>query len=310
MALFEKAFQKTMGHEGGYSFDPTDLGGETYRGIARRYHPSWDGWDIIDEVKKTTDPNSNTFERIMAGNSDLQESVKKLYKQLYWDRFWGDRISSQVIANELFDTGVNMGVGRAVEFLQASINLISKNQIAEDGAFGPRTLESLAEILSFGNEDSIAILLNIHQGNHYVNFMLRKPAQKKFAAGWIRRVELHISNLSSHDIRADLLHIDYRIAQIVCDLTVKVSEDFANRSLQGALNLLNRNRPDVYWPEITVDGIIGSQTLSTIEKCVSKKSSTSLEKMLCILLGRYVVKTCLEGSESDIVSGIDSFFRG
>lgn len=30
-------------HEGGYSNDPIDLGGETYKGIARNAHPNWQG---------------------------------------------------------------------------------------------------------------------------------------------------------------------------------------------------------------------------------------------------------------------------
>ena len=37
MADFNIAFEITMGHEGGYSFDKDDAGGETYRGISRRY---------------------------------------------------------------------------------------------------------------------------------------------------------------------------------------------------------------------------------------------------------------------------------
>ncbi|MFM7564688.1 MAG: glycosyl hydrolase 108 family protein, partial [Planctomycetota bacterium] len=39
MADFAIAFDETMINEGGYVDDPDDRGGETYRGVARRFHP-------------------------------------------------------------------------------------------------------------------------------------------------------------------------------------------------------------------------------------------------------------------------------
>ena len=51
MADFTKAYALTAAYEGGYVDDPEDAGGETYRGISRRYHPSWQGWQIIDTLK-------------------------------------------------------------------------------------------------------------------------------------------------------------------------------------------------------------------------------------------------------------------
>ena len=39
MADFNDAFDETMGHEGGYVNDSNDAGGETYRGISRRFNP-------------------------------------------------------------------------------------------------------------------------------------------------------------------------------------------------------------------------------------------------------------------------------
>ena len=51
MANFEEAYYKTMGHEGGYTDDPSDVGGETYKGIARTYNPDWDGWTVKKKKK-------------------------------------------------------------------------------------------------------------------------------------------------------------------------------------------------------------------------------------------------------------------
>ena len=123
MANFGKAYQATMGHEGGYSKDADDLGGETYRGIARKFNPGWTGWAKIDAAKRT-----RGFPTSLDRDTALQNDVSAFYKQHYWDKFQGDAIPNQAIADELFDTGVNLGIPRAVEFLQRALNTLNRNE--------------------------------------------------------------------------------------------------------------------------------------------------------------------------------------
>lgn len=52
MANFKIALDKVLSREGGYINDPDDKGGETYKGISRKYNPDWKGWRIIDNTKK------------------------------------------------------------------------------------------------------------------------------------------------------------------------------------------------------------------------------------------------------------------
>ena len=52
MAYFGDAFKKLSIKEGGYVNDKDDAGGETYRGISRKYNPTWQGWTMIDSYKK------------------------------------------------------------------------------------------------------------------------------------------------------------------------------------------------------------------------------------------------------------------
>ena len=52
MAIFEPAFKLLILHEGGYANNKNDIGGETYRGIARNYWPKWVGWKLIDHIKE------------------------------------------------------------------------------------------------------------------------------------------------------------------------------------------------------------------------------------------------------------------
>jgi len=55
--------------------------------------------------------------------------VKAFYKENYWDKFLGDEINSQEIADEIFDTSVNMGVERAVKFLQKALNYLNRDEL-------------------------------------------------------------------------------------------------------------------------------------------------------------------------------------
>jgi len=190
MADFIEAFEKTMGHEGTYAKDPDDTGGETYKGISRRYNPEWKGWVIIDKVKSHA-----KFPRILNSLPDLQDEVKSFYKQYYWDINKLDRFESQVIAEELFDTGVNMGRNRAAKFLQESLNYLNRNEksfddLAVDGIIGPATLRCLSFILLQNEEDLLLKVLNVLQGHFYLQYMKRNPSQEKFMRGWFNRVNL------------------------------------------------------------------------------------------------------------------------
>ena len=117
MSYFLDAYAVTLHHEGGYVNDPDDRGGETYKGISRVYNPSWDGWLSIDLEK-----NEHDFPKSLENNNALQNSVKKFYKLKYFDPYRGDDMP-QGLAMEMFDTSVNMGVGRAVKFLQIALNV-------------------------------------------------------------------------------------------------------------------------------------------------------------------------------------------
>ncbi len=194
MANFDEAFEKTAAIEGGYVFDPDDAGGETYKGISRRFNPSWKGWDRIDEIKRANS-RKKKFDKVFEQDESLQEEVLLFYKEAYWDKFWGDEIPVQEIAEELFDTGVNMGVRRAVGFLQEGLNLLNRNQrnytdIVEDGLFGKNTLKVLMAYLKIDDLSYLLKVMNILQGMHYIEYMRKSPKQEKYARGWLKRVKV------------------------------------------------------------------------------------------------------------------------
>jgi len=190
MANFEDAYYKTMGHEGGYTYDPDDAGGETYKGIARAYNPDWSGWSIIDSQK-----GSSYFPSCLDSDDDLQDSVHEFYKKYYWDVNKLDEVSSQAVGEEMFDTGVNMGISRAAKFLQRSLNYLNRNgslyaELIVDGKIGGKSLTAVDIVLGDGDETVLLTMMNVLQGEHYMNYMDSNPTQKKYARGWFKRVTL------------------------------------------------------------------------------------------------------------------------
>lgn len=185
---FGKALIKTLKYEGGYAFD--DLGGETYRGISRRYHPDWPGWVIIDRLKddsgKPIAPEADTT---------LEQSVRFFYESEYWEGIAGDNLLDQSIAEEVFDTSVFMGRGRAAEFLQRGLNALNKNRtlyvdLEVDSYIGPKTIGCLSIYLECQPPSFLLAVVNCLQGAYLFERMAKSPEQEKWVYGWLKRVQL------------------------------------------------------------------------------------------------------------------------
>jgi len=178
--MFSDAFDITMGIEGGYSNDAQDPGGETYRGISRRFFPSWPGWALIDKSGP--------------GAVGLDPLTESFYKQNFWDRFSGDDLPPEVAA-EMFDSAVNCGVGTAAKWLQRALNLLNRDgkdypEVVEDGGIGPATLRSLQALVNMEGTEVLLKVLNILQGAHYLEIMQKSPSQERWARGWLKRVAI------------------------------------------------------------------------------------------------------------------------
>ena len=126
MANFEIAYKRTAKFEGGYVNDPNDRGGETYAGISRMAHPKWAGWATIDGAKK-----EKNFPKNLSSNVVLQQQVRTLYRNNYWTPIWGDRIKRQEVANELYDFGVNAGVGTSIKLQQRQFKMKETGKMDE-----------------------------------------------------------------------------------------------------------------------------------------------------------------------------------
>jgi len=194
MADFDIAYGETEIREGGYVNDPVDKGGETHRGVARKFNGDWKGWPIIDKIKK--DHPADFKDRINASD-ELAELAKELFRIRYWNPVRGDEIPDQHIANKVFDTGVNQGVARSTRYLQEGLNLLNRNgknyaDIKVDGKFGDTTMTTLKAFLKLEEDrpDYLLKVLNLLQASFYMDIIRKDPTQERFARGWLNRVDL------------------------------------------------------------------------------------------------------------------------
>jgi lysozyme family protein len=163
---FEKAFRKTLDLEGGdkYTNIEGDNGGETKYGISKKAFPN-------EDIKNLT-----------------LERAKYLHYTYYWEPLKLDGVDSH-IAEEMYDTAFNMGVGTAIKILQDSINFLSpSNTLEVDGKMGPKTLESFKYWIN-KDEEALFRCLNGFQFMRFVQIVLHNNTQKKFSRGWMKRIQ-------------------------------------------------------------------------------------------------------------------------
>lgn len=172
MANFNISLQKILAHEGEYANDPVDPGKETFRGISRVYHSTWQGWQIIDQYKKM--PN---FPFNMANNVELDKQVELFYLYEFWLSLKADQIQNQTTADSIFDFSVNAGLKTSIELFQSII------ETKIDGIVGEKTLDKLNSL------DSGYFLpaFTVSKIRHYIAVIKKRPASKKYLYGWIIR---------------------------------------------------------------------------------------------------------------------------
>ena len=187
MASFPQAYALTAKVEGGYANNPNDRGGMTYAGVARNFWPKWSGWPIIDKLR-----TAGGFPRNLAASPELQAAVLAFYKENFWDVLNLDKVTSQAIANEVYDSAVNCGTAKAGVWLQRAVNVTNAGgtkapDVLPDGSVGRDTLAALNS-----HKAPLLVLkaLNILQGAHYITIAEGNKSQEQFINSWFSRVGL------------------------------------------------------------------------------------------------------------------------
>ena len=153
---FDSAFEKLIGHEGGYVDHPSDPGGRTKYGISQRAYP---GEDIP----------GMTLER-----------AKLIYRRDYWGPAGCDAVPD-AIRFDLFDMAVNAGVRSAIRCLQNAVGETA------DGIMGPLTIQAVqsmpgARLCARFNGARLEALTNL-------------PTWPAFGKGWTRRIAANLRSV-------------------------------------------------------------------------------------------------------------------
>ena len=150
---FERAFEKLLGHEGGFVDHPKDPGGATRYGITQRV------------------ARANGYAGDMR-NFPLAEA-KRIARKDYWDAMRADDMPDAV-RFDLFDAAVNSGVKQAAIWLQRAAGA------EPDGIIGPKTLLAVR----MADPQMLAKRFN----GHRLRFMTDLKTWGSFGKGWARRI--------------------------------------------------------------------------------------------------------------------------
>jgi lysozyme family protein len=175
MSLKNRVISKIITLEGGYVNDKEDSGGETKYGITKCIALFYGYKGSMRDL-----PKNRAF---------------YIYRRRYWDSMRLDDIESiagEVIVEELLDTAINMGVSRASEFLQRSLNALNNREknykdLIVDRNIGDATLSALKSFIRSRETKGCVVLskmLNSLQGAFYITLAERREKDEKFIYGW------------------------------------------------------------------------------------------------------------------------------
>jgi lysozyme family protein len=150
---FQLALDRILDHEGGYTNNPNDPGGETNWGISKRSYPALN-------IKELT-----------------REQAAVIYKKDFWDPLNLDKMPPG-IPYQLFDFAINSGIGTAIRYYQRALG------VADDGHWGPVS-QAASENVSLTDQ---MLLLNAER----LEFMTKLKVWPTFSRGWARRIALNM----------------------------------------------------------------------------------------------------------------------
>ena len=150
---FDEAFEILIGHEGGYSNNPHDPGGETMWGVTLRVARAHGYYGPMRDMPR--------------------DVAKDIYRRSYWSPIRADDLP-EAVRFDAFDTAVNSGVEQSAKFLQRAVG------VTDDGIIGPQTLAAVRA--------ADPQLIDKRFNGHRLRFMADLKVWPTFARGWARRI--------------------------------------------------------------------------------------------------------------------------
>lgn len=171
-----KIIQGIIEREKGFVDHPSDRGGPTC-------------WGITQAVAR-----AYGYTGLMA---DLPISLaQRIYEERYIIKPGFHKVAtiSEVLAEEMIDTGVNMGPAIPGPFLQRLLNLMNQRgtryaDIFVDGQIGPLTLDALDKFARHRGPEGLVVLtkaINSLQAVRYIDIAEARESQEDFIYGWLK----------------------------------------------------------------------------------------------------------------------------
>lgn len=154
---FDEAFDRLIGHEGGYSDHPSDPGGRTMWGVTERVARSH---GFTGDMRTLT-----------------RDEAKRIYRADYWEPIRAEELPQQV-RFDVFDGAVNSGVKQSIRWLQAAVGA------SADGVMGPKTLQAVSAM----TPDRVSKRYN----GHRLRFMKDLKNWPSFSRGWAERIAANL----------------------------------------------------------------------------------------------------------------------
>lgn len=150
---FLTAFNKLLGHEGGYVDHWLDPGGKTRYGI------------------------TEAVAREVGYRGDMRELPLDLAQRIYKDRYW-DAVQAESLPADVryivFDGAVNSGVVQSAKWLQRACG------VKDDGVVGPQTIRAANALSPDGLKRKILA--------QRLRFMATLSNWQAFSRGWANRI--------------------------------------------------------------------------------------------------------------------------
>lgn len=159
--MFDKAFERVVGHEGGYQNDRADRGNWT-SGVIGKGEQKGTKFGISAMSYPDVDIKNLTVEQ-----------AKAIYKRDFWDKLGMDRFKP-AMQFQLFDAAINHGWINTVKILQRALGL------TDDGIIGPKTI---AAVNAKDLHDMLMLFLA-----YRLDFFTAINTFATYGRGWVRRV--------------------------------------------------------------------------------------------------------------------------
>lgn len=159
--MFNKVFDRVIGHEGGFQADPKDRGNWTSGVVGQ------------GELKGTKfGLAAMTYPHLDIKNLTVDQA-KAIYFEDWWVALKMDSYPP-ALAYQMFDAAVNHGSGRAIQFLQRAVGT------KDDGILGPKTMKATAAI----NINDVLMLFIAER----LQYFTEVKTWDIYGKGWTRRM--------------------------------------------------------------------------------------------------------------------------